>query len=100
MFYILFAVYIAAVNYFAFLYIRKQKKENEYQLEKSKFKDGKLWICSALGGAPTAFFTLIFSKFRTDDLLLMILLPIIAVLNIYLCILFLKSGIFSRFSFF
>lgn len=97
MFYILFAVYIAAVNFFTFTYIRKQKKSAEYSLDKPKFRDGKLWIASLLGGAVSAFITMLLSKFRTDNLLLMVLLPLIAVFNVYIAVLVFKSGFLSMY---
>lgn len=41
MLYILFAVYLAAINFFALLFVRKQKKAAEGALDKPKYRDGK-----------------------------------------------------------
>ena len=91
MLYILFAVYLAAINFFALLFVRKQKKA---ALDKPKYRDGKLLLAALLGGALGAFLTMLFSKFRTDNILLMILLPLFIVLNVYAVVSIFRSGIF------
>ena len=94
MLYILFAVYLAAINFFAILFVRKQKKAAEGALDKPKYRDGKLLLAALLGGALGAFLTMLFSKFRTDNILLMILLPLFIVLNVYAVVSIFRSGIF------
>lgn len=94
MLYILFAVYLAAINFFALLFVRKQKKAAEGALDKPKYRDGKLLLAALLGGALGAFLTMLFSKFRTDNILLMILLPLFIVLNVYAVVSIFRSGIF------
>ena len=88
MLYILFAVYLAAINFFALLFVRKQKKAAEGALDKPKYRDGKLLLAALLGGALGAFLTMLFSKFRTDNILLFIVLNVYAVVSIF------RSGIF------
>ena len=46
MLYILFAVYLAAINFFALLFVRKQKKAAEGALDKPKYRDGKLLLAA------------------------------------------------------
>lgn len=94
MLYVLFAVYLAAVNFFAMLFVRKQKKAAEGALDKPKYSDGKLLLAAVLGGAAGAFLTMLFSKFRTDNILLMIVLPLLIAVNIYAIISIFRSGIF------
>ena len=92
MLYVLFAVYLAAVNLFALLFVRRQKKEAELALDKPRYRDGRLLLGALLGGAPAAFVSVLIMKFRTDNILLMILLPLFIVLNVYLVISVFRSG--------
>ena len=92
--YILFGVYLAAVNIYSFLLVRSQKQASRDQEYASKNRNSKLLIAGFLGGAIAAYAALFLLKFKTDNLLLMIILPILAVLNIYLIIILFRNSFF------
>ena len=45
--------------------------------------DGRLLLISAMGGAIAVFVTMFVLRYRLDSMLLMIVLPLLAVVNIY-----------------
>lgn len=92
-FYILLAVYLAAVNVYAFMLVRTMKKRAEERGGERNAGTAKLYIAGLLGGAAAAYVALFVMKFRTDSILPMITLPVLAALNIYFVILLLRSGI-------
>ena len=91
--YLLLAVYFAAVNVYSFMLVRSQKRAAEERNTDKKSGNAKLFIAGFLGGALAAYVALFVLKFKTDNLLLMIMLPILAAINIYLAVLLLRSGI-------
>ena len=91
--YIIAAVYIGAVNLYAFLLVKAQKKRRQERGERVKTDDGKLLITALLGGGAGVYAAMCLMKFRTDSMLLMILVPVIIVLNFYLFFLLFRSGI-------
>ena len=91
--YILAAVYIAAVNLYAFLLIKGQKKRRTERGEHLRSDDGKLIVTALLGGGAGVYAAMFLMKFRTDSLLLMLLVPVITVLNVYLFFILFRSGI-------
>ena len=91
--YILAAVYIAAVNLYAFLLIKGQKKRRTERGEHLRSDDGKLIVTALLGGGAGVYAAMFHMKFRTDSLLLMLLVPVITVLNVYLFFILFRSGI-------
>ena len=91
--YIIAAVYIGAVNLYAFLLVKAQKKRGQERGERVKTDDGKLLITALLGGGAGVYAAMFLMKFRTDSMLLMILVPVIIVLNFYLFFLLFRSGI-------
>lgn len=91
--YIIAAVYIAAVNLYAFLLVRSQKKKRSERGERTKTGDGKLFAAALLGGAAGVYTAMFLTGFRTDSLLLMITMPVIVVLNVYLFFILFRSGI-------
>jgi len=93
LFIIIFIVYIIAVNLYAFLLIKSQKEESENTGEIKKSGDGKLLLAAFLGGAITIYISMFIMKYRTKNIILMILLPVIASLNIYLCAILFRSGL-------
>lgn len=92
--YILFGAYLLAVNVYAFMLVKNQKKIYEQRGEHSPDKNSKLLIAGFLGGAIAAYAALFILKFKTDNVLLMILLPVLSVLNIYLIILLFRNSFF------
>lgn len=91
--YIIAAVYILAVNFYAVLLVRSQKMRRAERGEPEKRSDGKLFLAALLGGAAGVYAAMFIMKFRTDSLLLMLFIPVIIVLNIYLFYLLFKTGI-------
>lgn len=92
--YILLAVYLVSVNVYSFLLVRTMKKRAEDRTDERRQGNAKLLIAALLGGAAAAYAALFAWKFRTDNLLLMIALPVLAALNIYLIVTMLRNGLF------
>ena len=106
-FYILLIAYIVAINFYAFILVksfRDKDAENEVyrqgepltsasnqQPTQQKYL-GKLLITGVLGGAITVYVCMFLLKWKRTDLILMIVMPLLAVLNVYIWILFFKSG--------
>lgn len=91
--YILFSVYILAVNFYAFLLIKAQREEStQIETEGKKTGDGKLLLTAFLGGAITLYVSMFIFRYRLKNLLLMIALPVLAALNVYLFVLAYRSG--------
>ena len=89
--YIIFGVYIAAVNFYAVMLIRAQRDECG-DSDAPKTGDGKLILTALLGGAISLYVSMFIMKYRLKNLLLMILLPVIGVLNVYFFVLAFRSG--------
>lgn len=88
--YIVFTVYIVAVNFYAVMLLKSQRDE---QGDDGKFTgDGKLILTAILGGALAIYIGMFVMRYRLKNLLLMILMPVIAVLNIYFGFLAFRSG--------
>ena len=69
------------------------RKRRQERGERVKTDDGKLLITALLGGGAGVYAAMFLMKFRTDSMLLMILVPVIIVLNFYLFFLLFRSGI-------
>ncbi len=117
--YILLIVFILAVNFYSFLYLRtlhKAEKTPSKQEETTsdsnsddnsnvpkkvsvktnrKF-DWKLLLSGALGGAITIYVCMFIFKYKLNDLLLMVLMPVLAAVNGYLWFILFQSGFFIR----
>ena len=89
--YVLFSVYILAINFYSFLLIKSQR-DSFNEAEQRKIGDGKLLLAAFLGGALTMYISMFIFKYRLNSLFLMIALPVLSVLNIYLFILAYRSG--------
>lgn len=110
--YVLLVAYILAINFYAFLLVkslRDQEKQAELNAQAQPLVDAqtpqpkptakatsKLCITGLLGGAIAIYVCMFIFKYKRSDLLLMVLMPLLAVLNIYLWVLLFRSG----FSFF
>ena len=106
--YIILIVYILAVNFYAFLLV-KTLRDTEKEDEKSHIEftsnvsatksptlpekpTRRLYLTGLLGGAVTVYVCMFLFKYKRNDLLLMVLMPVLGVLNIYLFALLFKSG--------
>ncbi len=94
MLYILLAVYLLAVNVYSFMLVKAQKRAATERNAASRFRYGKLFLAGFLGGALAAYAALFLLKFKTDNLLLMLLLPLLIALNVCLLVLLLRNGFF------
>ena len=74
--YIIAAVYVAAVNLYAFLLVRTQKKRRDERGARTAAGDAKLLAAALLGGGAGVYAAMFITKFRTDSLLLMLLYPV------------------------
>ena len=88
--YLFFIAYILAINFYAFLLIRGLKEENAE--DGGKASDGRLALTGLLGGAITLYACMFVYKYRVRSLFLMLLMPVLAVLNVYIWILAFRSG--------
>jgi len=79
--YVLLTVYILAINFYSFRFLKSQCEEWESGTESKQ--DGKLILAALLGGSLAIYITMFVLRFRLNNLLLMIALPILSVLNIY-----------------
>ncbi|HIY77978.1 MAG TPA: DUF1294 domain-containing protein [Candidatus Borkfalkia excrementavium] len=91
--YIIVIVYIVSVNLYSFMLIKTQKRRSMERGVQEKFRDGKLFLAGLIGGAAGAYIAMFVLKFRTDNLILMIFMPLLIVLNIYLFIALFRLGI-------
>lgn len=90
--YIIFIVYILAVNVYAVLLIKDRRDEAADIGGKEHRGDGKLILTAILGGAAALYVSMFIMRYRTKNLPLMILLPVIAVLNVWFFVLAFRSG--------
>lgn len=79
--YVLIGVYFAAANVYAFFLVRTEKRRETARDEKTG-GSGRLLLAGLLGGAITAYAAMFVLKFRTDDPLPMIALPLLAAVNV------------------
>lgn len=90
--YIIMAVYIAAVNFYAVMLIRSQRDDEGDDGKTAHSGDGKIILTALLGGAIGIYCAMFAMRYRLKNLLFMILMPVIAVVNIYFFYVAFKSG--------
>ena len=90
--YIIFIVYILAINFYAVILLKSQRDECGNDEAKMNGGDGKLILTAILGGAICIYVSMFIMRYRLKNLLLMILMPVIGVLNVYFFIVAFRSG--------
>lgn len=93
-FYVIFIVYILAVNFFGILNLNFQKKSREECDETLKVSDIKLLITALVGGALGIYIFMFILKYRLKSFIFMILMPIFTSVHIILSIILFKNGFF------
>ena len=88
--YAVLSAYIAAVNVYGALLVRAQRRKRDEGGEKRG--DGKIILAALLGGAAGAYCCMLAMKYRLENIVFMVLLPVIAVLNIYIFYVAFRSG--------
>ena len=86
---ILLTVYILAINFYAFLFMRNLRKEKPSEEKKH---DGKLAIVALLGGGPALFTCMFLFKKRLENLFLMVMIPVLTALHAYVWFFGLRYG--------
>ena len=102
--YILLIAYILAINVYAFILLKSLKAVPASERKKSAPLStaaknpmlGKLLLTGALGGALTVYTCMFIFKYKRNDLLLMVAMPILGVLNVYLFVLLFRAGMWIR----
>ena len=89
--YVIFTVYIFAVNFYAVVLLKSQKDEFG-ENEQKPTGDGKIILTASLGGALAIYISMFCMRYRLKNILFMILMPVIAVLNVYFFYLAYRSG--------
>lgn len=109
LFYILLVAYILAVNFYAFLLV-KSLRDTEREAEAVRQGEpiasatteapkppqkylSKLIVTGVLGGAVTIYVCMFLLKYKRNDLLLMVLMPLLGVLNVYLFVMLFRNGL-------
>lgn len=90
--YIVFAAYIISVNVYSVMLLLSLRNDAMYDEDKQNSGDGKLLLSALLGGAIGIYVTMFITKFKLKNMLLMILLPVIAVLNVWFFVIAFRSG--------
>ena len=92
--YILIIVYIFAVNLYAILMLKFQKKAREKGDEENiAVSDSKILLAGLLGGATGIFIFMFIFKYRVKSLFMMVLMPVFIALNIYVLVMILNGGL-------
>lgn len=95
-FYILFIVYLIAVNFYGILNLGFQKRAREELDEDLKVSDFKLILTGIIGGALGIFVFMFIYRYRLKSLVFMILMPLFIALHVYLSIQLFSNGFFIQ----
>ena len=79
--YVLLTVYIIAVNFYGYRYVKMQR--DSVDAGDCPKGDGKLFLTAVMGGAIAVYTSLLLMRFRRTSFVLMVFLPLIAVFNIW-----------------
>ncbi len=79
--YILLTVYILAVNFYGYRFVRAQRDGTD--AGEPPAGDGKLFLAAFFGGAIAIYASLFAMRYRLSSFILMIGLPLLSVLNLY-----------------
>ena len=93
-FYIIFSVYILAVNLFGILNLGFQKQAREYMDEDKQVSDVKLLITAVVGGALGIYVFMFIYRYRLKSFVYMVLMPLLIAIHVYLSIIVLRNGFF------
>ena len=85
----LLIVYVLAINFYAFLFMKEQKSADS---EAQKQADGKLSLIALLGGGITVYTCMFIFKNRLNNLFFMIAVPLLSAFHVYLWIFAFRSG--------
>lgn len=91
--YIVFGTYIIAVNVYSVMLLLSIRNDTLMDEDKLNSGDGKLLLSALLGGAIGIYVTMFITRFKMKNMLLMILLPVIAVINVWFCVVAIRSGL-------
>lgn len=80
---ILLSTYILAVNFYGFRLLRSQKNAHTPENRDERKENGKLLLAGILGGALAVYISMFVMKYRLENCILMLALPLLAVINIY-----------------
>ena len=86
---VLLVVYILAINFYAFLFMRNIRYEKE---SAQKAYDGKLSLIALLGGGITVFTCMFIFKNRLNNLFFMLAVPLLSALHVCLWIMAIRAG--------
>ncbi len=82
-------VYVLAINFYAFLFMKNLRKVKPDQQKKY---DGKLSLIALLGGGPTIYACMFIFKNRLDNLFFMVAVPVLTALHVYIWFFGLRYG--------
>ena len=88
--YILVAVYLIAVNVYGFMLVRSLRTA-ALERQSTAAKKWKLLLAALLGGAPAGYAAMFLLRCGTDDLLLMLAMPLLIAFNAYTLFLLLRA---------
>ena len=79
--YVLLTVYIIAVNFYGFRFVKQQRDARDSG--ECPPGDGRLFLACFLGGALAVYISLFLMRYRLSSFVLMVFLPLVAVFNVY-----------------